>query len=55
MPLLSIGGEKANGAALAQQARLVGSDVTTIVVEGSGHWLMEERPHETMDALVKFL
>lgn len=55
MPILSIGGEKANGAALAEQAKLVGSEVTTVVLEGTGHWLMEERPQETMDALMKFL
>jgi pimeloyl-ACP methyl ester carboxylesterase len=55
MPVLSIGGEKANGAALAEQAKLVGSDVTTVVLKDTGHWLMEERPQETMDALVKFL
>jgi pimeloyl-ACP methyl ester carboxylesterase len=55
MPVLSIGGEKANGAALGEQAKLLGTDVTTIVLEGTGHWLMEERPKETMDALVKFL
>jgi len=55
MPILSIGGEKANGAALAEQAKLVGSEVTTVVLEGTGHWLMEERPQETMEALLRFL
>jgi pimeloyl-ACP methyl ester carboxylesterase len=55
MPLLSIGGEKANGAALGEQAKLVGRDVTTIVLKDTGHWLMEESPKETMDALMKFL
>lgn len=55
MPVLSMGGEKANGAALAQQTKLVGTDVTTIVFKDTGHWLMEERPQETMDALMKFL
>ena len=55
MPVLSIGGEKANGAALGAQAKLVGSDVTTIVLENTGHWLMEERPQATMDALIGFL
>jgi len=54
MPLLSIGGEKANGELLGSQARLVGSDVTVVVVKDSGHWLMEERPRETTAALLKF-
>jgi pimeloyl-ACP methyl ester carboxylesterase len=55
MPVLSIGGEKANGAALARQAKLVASDVTAVILEGAGHWLMEERPQETMAALTRFL
>ena len=55
MPVLSIGGEKASGAALAEQARSVAVEVTTVVLENTGHWVMEERPKETMDALVKFL
>lgn len=55
MPVLSIGGEKANGTALAQQTKSVAADVTTVVLEGAGHWVMEERPRETMDALLKFL
>jgi pimeloyl-ACP methyl ester carboxylesterase len=55
MPVLSIGGEKANGAALGEQAKFVGTDVTTIVLEDTGHWLMEERPKETVDALMRFL
>jgi pimeloyl-ACP methyl ester carboxylesterase len=55
MPVLSIGGEKANGEALGQQARIVANTPTVIVFKDTGHWLMEERPKETMDALVKFL
>jgi pimeloyl-ACP methyl ester carboxylesterase len=55
MPVLSIGGEKANGDVLGRQMKLVASDVTFIVLKGTGHWVMEERPQETMDALVKFL
>jgi pimeloyl-ACP methyl ester carboxylesterase len=54
-PVVSIGGEKANGAALAEQMKLIGTDVTTIIIKDSGHWIMEERPQETMDALLKFL
>jgi pimeloyl-ACP methyl ester carboxylesterase len=55
MPVLSIGGEKANGAALAEQARSVAVDATTVILPDTGHWVMEERPEETMDALVTFL
>jgi pimeloyl-ACP methyl ester carboxylesterase len=55
MPVLAIGGEKASGAVLAAQMRLVASDVTVIVLPDTGHWLMEERPAETTEALEKFL
>jgi pimeloyl-ACP methyl ester carboxylesterase len=55
MPVLSIGGEKSLGDALAQQMKLVASDVTVVVVKDSGHWILEERPKETTEALVKFL
>jgi pimeloyl-ACP methyl ester carboxylesterase len=55
IPVLSVGGEKSMGDALGQQAKLVSTDATVIVLKGSGHWIMEERPKETMDALLKFL
>lgn len=54
MPLLSIGGEKANGEALGKQAKLVATDATVMVFKDTGHWPMEESPKETMDALVRF-
>jgi len=55
MPVLSIGGAKANGEALGQQAKLVATNATVMVFKDTGHWLMEERPKETMDALGTFL
>jgi pimeloyl-ACP methyl ester carboxylesterase len=55
MPVLSIAGEKASAAILGPQMKRVATDVKVIELKGSGHWLMEERPKETMDALVKFL
>ncbi len=55
MPVLSIGGEKSLGVALAQQMKLVASDVTVVVLKNTGHWLLEERPKQTTDALVEFL
>ena len=55
MPVLAIGGEKANGEALGQQARAVATNVRVVVLKDTGHWVMEERPKETMDALVSFL
>jgi len=55
MPVLTIGGDKSLGDALGEQAKLVGTDVTVIVLKDTGHWVLEERPKETTDALVKFL
>ncbi len=55
MPVLSIGGDKSLGGPLGEQAKLVATDVSVVVVKDSGHWIMEEQPKETMDALVQFL
>ncbi len=55
MPVLSIGGEKSLGNELAAQIKLVADNVTVVVLKNTGHWILEERPQETTDALVKFL
>jgi pimeloyl-ACP methyl ester carboxylesterase len=55
MPVLSIGGVKSLGNQLADQMRLVATDVTVVVLKDTGHWISEERPKETTDALVNFL
>ena len=55
MPVLSIGGEKSLGDALAQQMKLVATDVTVVVLKNTGHWILEENPKATSDALMKFL
>ncbi len=55
MPVLSIGGEKSLGNELAAQMKLVANDVTVVVLPNTGHWISEERPKETTDALTRFL
>jgi pimeloyl-ACP methyl ester carboxylesterase len=55
MPVLSIGGEKSLGNELAEQMKLVATDVTVVVLKDTGHWILEERPKETIETLVKFL
>jgi pimeloyl-ACP methyl ester carboxylesterase len=55
MPVLSIAGEKASAAILVPQMKLVAANVTAIDLKDTGHWLMEERPEETMKALIAFL
>jgi pimeloyl-ACP methyl ester carboxylesterase len=55
MPVLSIGGDKSLGKELGEQAKLVADNATVIVLPNTGHWILEEKPKETTDALVKFL
>src|ERR1700683_5141123 len=55
MPLLPIGGDKSLGEALGEQAKLVATQVTVVVLLNTGHWVMEESPKETTDALIRFL
>ncbi len=55
MPVLAIGGDKSFGPTMAVVARAAASNVTGVVISGSGHWLMEEQPEATMSAIVDFL
>ena len=55
MPVLSIGGDKANGDALGAQVKLVATNAASVTLRDTGHWIMEERPQETTDALMRFL
>jgi len=55
IPVLSIGGDKSLGEALGEQVKLVGTNVTVIVLQNTGHWILEENPKETTAALLKFL
>jgi len=55
MPVLAIGGEKSLGNELGAQMKLIADNVEVIVLPNTGHWILEERPKETTEALVKFL
>ena len=55
MPMLVLTGEKASGEFLIQQARMVANNVEGAVINGAGHWLMEEAPTEVIPKLVAFL
>lgn len=55
MPFLVLAGEKASGTFLIEQTKLVATNVTGIVVKGSGHWLMEEAPEQVIPAIVQFI
>ncbi|HVM91885.1 MAG TPA: alpha/beta hydrolase [Terriglobales bacterium] len=55
MPVLSIAGDKASASTLMAQMKLVATDTKELVLKDAGHWVMEERPKETMDAILNFL
>lgn len=55
MPVLSIGGDKSLGEPLGEQMKLVATNVTVVIVKNSGHWILEEQPKQTTEALLKFL
>jgi catechol 2,3-dioxygenase-like lactoylglutathione lyase family enzyme len=55
MPVLAVGGEKSFGPLQAVIMRHVATNVREAVVAGSGHWLMEERPAESVALIRNFL
>jgi len=55
MPVLVLTGEKASGQFLIDQARIVATDVKGVIIEGSGHWLMEEAPSKVIPQLIAFI
>lgn len=55
MPILAIGGDHSFGTTMAFVARFAADDVRGVVIPDAGHWLMEEQPSRTVDAIVSFL
>jgi pimeloyl-ACP methyl ester carboxylesterase len=55
MPVLVIAGETSGGPGLGEQLKLVATNVTAIVLPGTGHWVIDERPTDVLAALQKFL
>jgi len=55
MPVLVLAGERAAGRGLVGQVELVATQVSSVVLPATGHWLLEERPRETLAALDDFL
>jgi pimeloyl-ACP methyl ester carboxylesterase len=55
MPVLAIGGEKSFGIGFANEIGFAADNVRALSIPNSGHWLMEEQPELTMNAIVKFL
>lgn len=54
-PVLALGGEAAAGNRAEIIMRFAANNVTGAVVPGSGHWLMEENPEETVQLVTEFL
>ena len=55
MPLLGLGGAHSLGETMADQMSLMGLDASAQTIQAAGHWLMEENPSQTMDAITTFL
>jgi pimeloyl-ACP methyl ester carboxylesterase len=55
MPVLAIGGEKSFGQGFANEIEFAATDVRALSIRDSGHWLMEEQPEATMDAILAFI
>lgn len=54
MPVLAVGGGRGSGDRLGDSLQNACSQITTVVVADSGHFLAEERPDELLGALRKF-
>jgi pimeloyl-ACP methyl ester carboxylesterase len=55
MPVLAVGGEKSMGALEGVIMQAAAVNVQSEVITGSGHWLMEEKPAETVTLIRTFL
>jgi pimeloyl-ACP methyl ester carboxylesterase len=55
MPVIAMGGEYSVGAMAAQSMSAVATNVETVIIPGSGHWLPEENAPAVTSALVAFL
>ena len=55
MPVLAIGGEKSFGSGFANEIGFAADHVEALSIANFGHWLMEEQPEATMNAILSFL
>ena len=53
--MLAIGGAEGIGEGAANTMKLAADDVQSVVIPGSGHYCLEEAPHEMRAALTAFL
>ncbi|CAN7550458.1 alpha/beta fold hydrolase [Duganella sp. LjRoot269] len=55
IPALGIGGAGSFGPIIGEHLKRVANDVRAGQIEGAGHWVAEEQPDATADALLQFL
>jgi pimeloyl-ACP methyl ester carboxylesterase len=55
LPVLAIGGALNLGEQVGDAMKMAADDVQSLVIPGSGHWVAEEAPEETVAALTAFL
>jgi pimeloyl-ACP methyl ester carboxylesterase len=55
LPVLAIGGAEGIGEGAANTMKLAADHVQSVVIPGSGHYCLEEAPHEILAALTAFL
>ncbi len=55
IPVVAMGGEYSVGAMAAQSMSAVATNVQTLIIPGSGHWLPEENTQAVISFLVDFL
>jgi len=54
IPVLTIECDKSMGGALQTQVKIVATNVTSVMLSDTVHWLVEQRPAETKTALKTF-
>jgi len=55
MPVLTMAGQYSAGEFLGKQISLAATDVKSIIIKGSGHWLIDEAPDQVVPALAEFV
>ncbi|MBV6321128.1 alpha/beta fold hydrolase [Duganella violaceipulchra] len=55
MPVLTLAGQYSAGEFLGKQVGTVATNVKSVIVQGSGHWLIDEAPGQVVPALVEFI
>jgi pimeloyl-ACP methyl ester carboxylesterase len=55
MPVLAIGGAASWGELVGNEMKLLATNVQSVVIPGTGHWLAEESPGKLLAVLTPFL